>query len=172
MNNIMENEIDEMRKKLITILKDRNETVSTMESCTGGLLASEITNNEAGSSEVFRFGLVTYSNEFKIKNGINSKTIQTYSVYSKEVATEMAKSISNIANSNWGIGITGQIGRIDPENPGAKSNTAYYCIFSKNVCNTYEIHCEDNLTKKQKKELLVFEIIKSFLNILEEDKQV
>ena len=154
-------------KEIISILRKRNETIATMESCTGGLLASEITNNEVGSSDMFRYGLVTYSNEFKIMNGVKSETIEKFSVYSKEVSIEMAKQVLKIANSDWGIGITGQIGRLDPENPGAESNTAYYCIFNKNnICNTYKVHCEDGLTKKEKKEVLVAEIIQQFLEIL------
>ena len=98
----MEIRTEENIKKLISILQDRNEIISTMESCTGGLLASEITNNESGSSEVFRYGLVTYANEFKIKNGVKAEIIDKYSVYSQEVAEEMANQIIDIADSDWG----------------------------------------------------------------------
>ena len=165
----MEIRTEENIKKLISILQDRNEMLSTMESCTGGLLASEITNNKSGSSEVFRYGLVTYANEFKIKNGVKAETIDKYSVYSQEVAEEMANQIIDIADSDWGIGITGQIGRLDPENPGAEANTAYYCIANKklNISNKYKMHCDENLTKKEKKEAIVSEVIKSLLDILE-----
>jgi len=164
----LNNRIEENISKLILILKDRNETVSTMESCTGGFLASKITDNESGSSEIFKFGLVTYSNEFKIKNGINPDTIEKYTVYSNEVSIEMAKQASNIADSNWGIGITGQIGKIDLENPGSKPNIVYYSIFNKDndVCNSYEIHCDDDFTKKEKKEIIVLEVMQNFLNML------
>ena len=51
-------------EKLVKILKNKNKTISVMESCTGGMFASEITNIE-GASDVFKLGLVTYSNEFK-----------------------------------------------------------------------------------------------------------
>ena len=70
----------EVVQKLIKL----NKTISTMESCTGGMLASTITNVE-GSSEIFKFGAVTYSNEYKIKLGVNIDVIDKYSVYSKEV---------------------------------------------------------------------------------------
>ena len=53
-------------KEIIEILKQKNETISTMESCTGGGVANKITNIE-GASEVFSFSAVTYSNDFKIK---------------------------------------------------------------------------------------------------------
>ena len=51
-------------KKIVEILKNKNQTISCMESCTGGMLASEITNID-GSSDVFSLGLITYSNEWK-----------------------------------------------------------------------------------------------------------
>ena len=54
-------------KILIKKLINLNKTISCMESCTGGMLASEITNVE-GASKAFSFGIVTYSNEEKIIN--------------------------------------------------------------------------------------------------------
>ena len=50
--------------EVIKLLTEKNKTISTMESCTGGGIANAITNIE-GSSEVFKFGAVTYSNENK-----------------------------------------------------------------------------------------------------------
>ena len=97
-------------KKLIEL----NKTIATMESCTGGGVANAITNIP-GASEVLRFSAVTYSNEYKIKMGVNKTTIDTYSVYSMEVAKEMSKSISNFANSDIGIGVTGKLGKIYDE---------------------------------------------------------
>ena len=91
---------------IVNKLINNNKTISTMESCTGGLLASSLTDIE-GASEVIKFSAVTYSNEFKIKMGVSEKVINTYSVYSIETAIEMSKNISSFTNSNYGIGITG-----------------------------------------------------------------
>ena len=91
-------------KQIIDLLKEKNKTISTMESCTGGGVANAITNIE-GASEVLRYSAVTYSNEYKIKMGVDEKVIDKYSVYSMETAIEMAKNISNFANSNIGVGI-------------------------------------------------------------------
>lgn len=55
-------------KEIIEILTERNETIATMESCTGGGVANAITNIE-GSSNILKFSAVTYSNEYKIKMG-------------------------------------------------------------------------------------------------------
>ena len=102
-------------KEIVKRLIKLNKTISTMESCTGGFLANEITNIE-GSSEVFKYSAVTYSNEYKIKMGVNKKVIDKYTVYSKETANEMSKNISDFTSSNYGVGITGQINRIDKRN--------------------------------------------------------
>ena len=103
----MENIVDEL------ILS--NKTISTMESCTGGFVASSITNI-SGSSKVFKFGAVTYSNEYKIRMGVNEDVINEYSVYSIETAKEMSKKISDFTNSDYGVGVTGTINEIDPNN--------------------------------------------------------
>lgn len=99
-------------KILIESLKISKKTISTMESCTGGFIASCITNNE-GASKVFSSAYVTYSNESKIKQGVNESTIDKYTVYSKEVAQEMAYNANINSNSNYGIGVTGKLGLDD-----------------------------------------------------------
>ena len=95
-------------KKIIEKLKSKNKTISCMESCTGGLLSSEITNID-GSSEVFDLGIVTYSNGEKLKFGVSKEIIEKYTVYSNETALEMSKTVCKISNSNYGIGITGNL---------------------------------------------------------------
>ena len=117
-------------KRIVDKLKENNKTIATMESCTGGAVSSSITNIE-GASEVLKFSAVTYSNEYKIKMGVNKETIDKYSVYSKEVAKEMSKSISDFANSDYGIGVTGKINREDKDNPYGKNNLAYVSIYEK-----------------------------------------
>ena len=97
---------------LVNKLIINNETISTMESCTGGALVSEITN-VSDSSKVIKFSAVTYSNEFKIKMGVSEDVIDTYSVYSIETAREMSKNISDFTNSDFSVGITGKLNRFD-----------------------------------------------------------
>ena len=119
-------------KKIVNKLIKNNKTISTMESCTGGYLASEITNI-SGSSEILKFSAVTYSNEFKIKMGVSPKTIDKYSVYSMEVAREMSKSISDFTFSDYGVGVTGKLNRVDKNNLFGKNNIVYISIYDK--CN-------------------------------------
>lgn len=139
-------------KKIIEILKDKKQTIACMESCTGGMLASEITNID-GSSDVFNLGLVTYSNEWKEYFGVNKKVIEEYTVYSTNVAKEMAKAVSNLAKSNWGIGITGQLGKKDLKNNSNELNTVYFSIYNReeNKYFAYAVNPigENKLEKKQ-----------------------
>jgi PncC family amidohydrolase len=72
-------------ESIVKELIEANKTIATMESCTGGALASEITSH-LGSSVTLRFSAVTYSNEYKIKMGVDENIIDKYSVYSKETA--------------------------------------------------------------------------------------
>ena len=67
-----------------------NLVITTIESCTGGLVSSEITNIP-GSSKVFETGLITYSNESKVRLlGISEKFIKKYGAVSREVISQMA----------------------------------------------------------------------------------
>lgn len=100
--------MEKLNKKIVKFLKEKNKTISFMESCTGGFLANSITN-VSDSSHVLKVSLVTYSNEYKIKFGVTKNTIDKYTVYSKETAKEMAKSVSDFAKSDYGIGVTGML---------------------------------------------------------------
>lgn len=150
-------------KKIVNKLIKNNETISTMESCTGGMLASEITNI-SGSSEILKFSAVTYSNEFKIKMGVSSKTIDKYSVYSMEVAREMSKCISDFTSSTYGVGITGKLGRIDINNMRGDDNVVYFSIYNKknNKYYTNKIRVLDKTRRSCKKN--VINEIKKLLN--------
>jgi PncC family amidohydrolase len=153
-------------KNVIEILTKNNKTISTMESCTGGALANAITNVE-GASEVLKFSAVTYSNEFKIKMGVDSAVIDKYTVYSMETAIEMAKNISNYTNSNYGIGITGKINREDPNNTGGSINTIYVCIYDKDN-NTYNKIYIDAIkgTREDNKNNIINIVINTLIDII------
>ena len=153
-------------KEIIELLKEKNKTISTMESCTGGFIASSITDIE-GSSEILKFSAVTYSNEYKIKMGVKKETIDEYSVYSIEVAKEMSKQISDFAGSNYGIGITGKLNRQDESNTRGKTNEVHVCIYDKDnaVYNTYSLEVVDQ-TRHENKELILNKIIVYLKEIL------
>ena len=140
-------------RKIIKELTKRNETIATMESCTGGGVANAITNIE-GASEILKFSAVTYSNEYKIKMGVSGDIINKYSVYSMETAHEMAFNISKFANANYGIGITGKLNRADKNNNFGKDNEVYISIYYKgNYCDI-KISV-DKKTRKQNKDVII-----------------
>jgi len=96
--------------KIVELLTKKKLTVSFAESCTGGLLASSITSI-SGSSKVFNIGLVTYSNNAKVRLlKVPKKTITKYGAVSYETCLSMVKNLSKISKSNISISITGIAG--------------------------------------------------------------
>lgn len=152
-------------EELIKMLTLKNKTISTMESCTGGGVANAITNIP-GASDVFSFSAVTYSNEYKIKMGVNSETISKYSVYSEEVAKEMSKVISDYTSSNYGVGITGKLLRSDKNNLSGEDNKVYISIYdrdnNKYYTSSISVYKE---TRKDNKEFVIEQILNIFKTI-------
>lgn len=92
------------------LLSSRGETVSTAESCTGGLLASRITD-VSGSSAYFIGGVVAYSHQAKLfLVGIDPALIQEHGEVSEEVARDMASGVRRRFGTTYGMGITGIAG--------------------------------------------------------------
>lgn len=152
-------------KDVVNLLIEKKMTIATMESCTGGFIASSITDVE-GSSNVLKFSAVTYSNEYKIKMGVNKAIIDKYSVYSMNVAREMAKCISDFANSDIGIGITGKINRVDENNLYGEDNKIYYVIYDKKSNNYYEYEIiAINDTRHNNKNYIMENISKNLIEI-------
>lgn len=117
-------------RDLVLKLIDKKKTISSMESCTGGGFANEITNIE-GASDILKFSAVTYSNEYKIKMGVSKELIDKYSVYSFEVSDSMALNISEFTGSDFGVGITGKLNRVDKNNPYGEDNVAFVSVFDR-----------------------------------------
>jgi len=148
-------------KQIVKGLKQRNKTIAFMESCTGGFLANEITNI-SGASDVLKVSAVTYSNEYKIKFGVEKSIIDTYTVYSEETAQEMAKNIAEFANSNIGVGITGELGNTINKEP-----KIYYSIYfvDQNKYTNKTITVEAKQRKYMKEEVAI-RVFKDILNII------
>ena len=102
--------MNDLSSKVVRILTKKKLSVSFAESCTGGLLASTITSI-SGSSKVFNMGIITYSNNAKVKFlKIPKKTITKYGAVSYETCISMVKNLSKISKSNISISITGIAG--------------------------------------------------------------
>ena len=120
--NIKHDKLKDIIDKMATL----HHTISTMESCTGGEISSAITNIP-GASEVFHFGAVTYTNEYKIKMGVDPRIIDKFGVYSVETSKAMAKSICQLTGSDVGIGLSGNLNLNDEKEN--KGGTIYFSIY-------------------------------------------
>ena len=97
-------------RNIIKKLSKKKLKISFAESCTGGLLSSTITS-VSGSSKVFNLGLVTYSNQSKIKVlKVSKKIIRKYGAASEQVCKAMAKNVSKIGKTNMSVSVTGIAG--------------------------------------------------------------
>ena len=153
-------------EKLVIKLQELKKTVSIMESCTGGGMANQITNIR-GASRVFSFCAVTYSNEYKIKMGVNPGIINKYSVYSIEVAREMSMAISKFTNSNYGIGVTGKLNCADISNQEGMDDIVYTSIYNmdKNIFIDNCVKVEYS-SRTENKSIVIYSTLQKLFNIL------
>lgn len=95
---------------LINLLKKKKITLSAAESCTGGMLAQKITSI-SGASKIFKFSIVTYSNQSKVKYlKVPLKIIKKYGSVSKQCCNSMVNNLAKISKSKLNIAITGIAG--------------------------------------------------------------
>jgi nicotinamide-nucleotide amidase len=103
-------EEDTLESVIGGLLRDAGQTLTTAESCTGGLVAQRITA-VPGSSDYFLGAAVTYSNELKTQMvGVPAEMIAAHGAVSETVARAMAEGVRHALDSDWGIGITGVAG--------------------------------------------------------------
>ena len=151
-----------LTKKLI----EKKLTITTMESCTAGLLMSLITDTE-GSSAVTKGGFVTYSNEAKILNGVPEETIEKYGVYSKETAKAMAMACRKTYAANIGIGVTGTFGNVDLNNKDSIPGQVFFAIDMNGDIIAYERILEKQESRNAYKMAIAMEIVKELLESIE-----
>ncbi|MDC0426825.1 CinA family protein [Pelagibacteraceae bacterium] len=97
-------------KQTINLLKNKKMDLSVAESCTGGMLAQRITS-VSGASKIFKFGIITYSNQSKIKYlKVPSKIINKYGSVSKQCCKSMVHNLSKISKAHLNLAITGIAG--------------------------------------------------------------
>ncbi len=149
-----------LHKKLIK----KKLSISVAESCTGGLLAHNLTKF-ANSSKYFQMGLITYSNLAKIKVlKVNKNIISKYGAVSNECCKAMVQNLCKISNSKINVSITGIAG------PGGGSKDkpvglVYIGIKKRNFIKIYENKFKSK-TRKKIQILTVKEVIKNLLNII------
>lgn len=99
-----------LSEQLLALATDKHLTVTTAESCTGGMVAAAITDI-AGSSAIFERGFVTYSNKAKHDMlGVRTETLDAFGAVSEEVAREMAEGARLAAHADIAVAISGIAG--------------------------------------------------------------
>lgn len=91
------------------LMISRGATLATMESCTGGMVASTLTD-VPGASEYYRGGLVSYQTQEKIEAGVAAEVIEEFGVVSRETAEAMAAAVRARFDATFGVGVTGVLG--------------------------------------------------------------
>ena len=118
------------------LLKEKGLTLATMESCTGGYLANSITE-APNSGDYYKGGVVAYTSQIMLANGVPAETIERHGTVSQPTATAMARAIRERLGADLGIGITGVAG---PEGLESKPvGLAYLAIASENHLKEMEL---------------------------------
>ena len=147
-------------KSLVKKLIKSKLKISFAESCTGGLLASSITS-VSGASKIFNLGLVTYSNQAKIKFlKVNKNIIKKYGAVSHECCYEMVDNLSKISKANVNVSITGIAG---PKG-GTKQKPVGLVFIGVKKANKIQINkC---LFKNKKRSVIQRATVKKALNLI------
>lgn len=134
------------------------KTISTAESCTGGLLSSKLTDI-SGSSSYTTLNLVTYALEAKKK--MLGVTVREDEVVSEKCAFQMAKGLHELTNSDICISTTGNAGPT-----GDPVGLMYSTIFTKDKYKTYKIQLDPKTPRVLMKEKFVQEVLKNLMEFL------
>jgi len=147
-------------KNLVKKLTKKKLKIAFAESCTGGMLAAEITS-VSGASKVFGLGLVTYSNQAKIIIlKINKSIIQTYGAVSPQCCEAMVKNLAKISKAQINVSITGVAG----PNGGTKSKPVGLVYIG--VKKNNKLLITKNLFKHKKRKAIQKATVKRTLKII------
>ncbi len=145
---------------IVKKLNEKRLKISFAESCTGGLLASEITS-VSGASKVFGLGLVTYSNQAKISVlKVNKNIIKKYGAVSPECCEAMVKNLAKISKAQINVSITGIAG------PNGGTKTKPVGLVYIGVKNKNKILITKNIFKQKSRKAIQNSTVKRTLEII------
>ncbi len=159
----MDKKLFEKAERAVKLLFRSNKTVSTAESCTGGMISQYITA-VSGASVIFEMGICSYSS--RIKNrilGVKGETLEKYGAVSRHTACEMAMRVREIASSDIGLSVTGVAGPEPCE--GKEVGTVYIAIADKSGVKAFKIIIEPISREHIRKSAVdaVFEMLYDYL---------
>lgn len=129
--------MDELAEKVITAL--RGKTLATAESCTGGMIGSALTS-VAGSSAVYKGGVISYVNEIKQKLlNVPADLLENRGAVSKEVAEAMAVGVKTALNADIAVSVTGLAGP-GGDDFGNPVGTVFIGYCDEKTCMSHEYH--------------------------------
>ena len=147
---------------IVKKLNKKRLKISFAESCTGGLLASEITS-VSGASKVFGLGLVTYSNQAKISVlKVNKNIIKKYGAVSPECCEAMVKNLAKISKAQINVSITGIAG----PNGGTKTKPVGLVYIGVKNKNKNKILITKNIFKQKSRKAIQNSTVKRTLEII------
>ena len=158
-----------LEEQLGKILLDKNLTVSTAESCTGGLLSSKLTDI-SGSSAYVKQNYVTYSNEAKHNIlGVDNEILEKYGAVSEECAQSMAEGLSRITDCDIAICTTGIAGPTGGT-PNKPVGLVYISVKYNNIITIKEIRLNPNLDRITMKNEFTNHALKLAIDVLTQDR--
>ena len=122
-----EQDVRRKYEELTRLLIEKGISITTMESCTSGQVASLITDTE-GASAIFRGAFIVYSNVAKIMQGVPAAVIEEFGVYSAQTACCMAQACRTAYAADIGIGVTGSFANADPGNADSVPGEVWFAL--------------------------------------------
>lgn len=162
-------ELYKTAESTVEYLKEKQLTLATAESCTGGMVSSFITS-VSGVSQVFEMGITSYTCEIKNKVlSVRAETLEKYGAVSEQTAREMAENVRKMANADIGASVTGVAGPDGSE--GHEPGYVFIAVSGENGTDVKLLNIEPesrNYVRERATELLL-NLIKSYAKELQND---
>lgn len=158
---------DTLEEAVVGLLQKQKTTVSTAESCTGGMLSMKLTN-VSGSSAVFPGGIISYANAIKIKQlGVPQAIINKYGAVSEQCAAAMAECVRKKFGTTYALSITGIAGPdgATPEKPVGTIWIALAQEHTKTLTKLYHLGSERSINRERSSDLALELLRRRLLNL-------
>ena len=159
------NETMKKYQNITSSLIESHRTISVMESCTAGLIASLLTDVE-GASEVFLGGIVSYSNAAKESVGVSDTVIRERGVYSPETALAMADTARDHFKTEIAVGVTGTFGNADPNNADSVPGEVHFAVVTETERRSVKIAVPLSLKRHEAKMFAADKIADELMGVL------